>query len=157
MHCHAGPAPLHPTRPPHPPPAPHGVTFGHSELLGQFCESAWFTELAELAEEFRMPFRYLFALISIRSVPKISRLSEQSLHIVWTRLDSVNSVDIPCMGLSELSKLYTCQVYKYWNVELQNINFSKYPWPLDGIIICITIVTLMFLYVFLPFVCLFLL
>ena len=60
-----------------------------------------------------MPFRYLFAPISIRSVMKISRLSEQSLQIIWTRLDSVNSVDIPYMDMSELSKLYTCQVYKY--------------------------------------------
>ena len=150
----------HPTPPrpsPMPPLAAPGVIFGYSELLGQFSESAWFTELAELAEEFRMPFRYLFAPISIRSVSKISRLSEQSLHIVWTQLDSVNSVDIPYRDMSELSKLYTCQVYKYWNVELQNVNILKYPRPLDGIIICITLVTLLFLYVFLPFVHLFLL
>ena len=81
--------------------------------------------------------------------------------IEWTVVtnctDSVNSVDIPYMDMSEFSKLYSCQVYKYWNVELQNVNISKYPWPLDGIIICITLVTLLFLYVFLPFVHLFLL
>ena len=77
--------------------------------------------------------------------------------VVTNRMDSVNSVDIPYMDMSEFSKLYSCQVYKYWNVELQNVNISKYPWPLDGIIICITLVTLLFLYVFLPFVHLFLL
>ena len=57
--------------------------------------------------------------------------------IVTNRMDSVNSVDSPYMDMSEFSKLYTCQVYKYWNVELQNVNISKYPWPLDGIIIYI--------------------
>ena len=77
--------------------------------------------------------------------------------VVTNCMDSVNSVDIPYMDISEFSKLYSCQVYKYWNVELQNVNISKYPWPLDGIIICITLVTLPFLYVFLPFVHLFLL
>ena len=55
--------------------------------------------------------------------------------VVTNRMDSVNSVDSPYMDMSEFSKLYTCQVYKYWNVELQNVNISKYPWPLDGIII----------------------
>ena len=77
--------------------------------------------------------------------------------VVTNRIDSVNSVDMPYMDMSEFSKLNTCQVYKFWNVELQNVNISKYPWPLDGIIICITLVTLLFLYVFLPFVHLFLL
>ena len=56
-----------------------------------------------------MPFWYMFAPISIRSGPKIRRLSEQSLQIVWT----VNSVDIPYMDMSEYSKLYSCEVYKY--------------------------------------------
>ena len=72
-------------------------------------------------------------------------------------MDSVNSVDIPYMDMSEFFKLYSCQVYNYCNVELQNVNISKYSRPLDGIIICITLVTLLFLYVFLPFVHLFLL
>ena len=77
--------------------------------------------------------------------------------VVTNRIDSVNSVDSPYMDMSEFSKLYSCKVYKYWNVELQNVNISKYPWPLDGIIIYITLVTLLFLYVFLPFVHMFLL
>ena len=86
--------------------------------------------------------------------------SENNL-IEWTvvtnRMDSVNSVDIPYMDMSEFSKLYSGQVYKYWNVELQNVSISKHPWPLDGIIIYITLVTLLFLYVFLSLVHLFLL
>ena len=68
--------------------------------------------------------------------------------VVTNRMDSVNSVDIPYMDMSEFSKLYSCQVYKYWNVELQNVNISKYPWPLYGIIICITLVTLPFVHLF---------
>ena len=76
----------------------------------------------------------------------------ENKSIEWTvvtdRMDSENSVDISYMDMSEFSNLYSCQVYKYWNVELQNVNISKYPWPLDGIIICITLVTLLFLYVF---------
>ena len=146
MYCHAGPAPSNPTQPspaqPRPPPA--RPIWRHFRSFGTPRPIPW------------IRFRYLFAPISIRSVPKISRLSEQSLQIVWTRLDSVNSVDI-YIDMSELSKLYACQVYKYWTVESQNVNISKYLWPLDGIIICLTLVTLLFLYVFLPFVHLFLL
>ena len=184
MHCRAVacPTPSHPT-PPRAPPAPPGVTFGHSELLGQFHESAWFTELAE---EFQMPFWYLLdwythpiptsCVITAEPVKvfvcaHFDPFRSENKSIEWTvvtnrtdsvnsvanRTDSVNSVDIPYMDMSEFSKLYLCQVYKYWNVELQNVNISKYPWPLDGIIICITLVTLLFLYVFFPFVHLFLL
>ena len=48
------PTPPHPSTPhpthtttPRAPTTPPGVTFGHSELLGQFRESTWFTEMAE--------------------------------------------------------------------------------------------------------------
>ena len=79
-----------------------------------------------------------------RSVP-VRKKKSIEWTVVTNRMDSVNSVDIPYMDMSEFSILYNCQVYKYCKVELQNVNISKYPWPLDGIIICITLVTLLFL------------
>ena len=118
------------------PPVPPGVTFGHSELLGQFRESAWFTELAEELESRNWPRSSEYHFDPFRS---------ENNSIEWTvvtnRVDSVNSVDISYMDMSEVSELYSCQVFKYWNGKLQNVNISKYPWPLDGIIICITLVT----------------
>ena len=72
-----------------------------------------------------MPFRYLFAPISIRSGPKISRLSEQSLQIVWTRY-------IPW-----IFHIWTCQnslnftVVKFTNIEMLNCKMLTFRNILD--------------------------
>ena len=79
LRCTAVPWPA----PPHPAPRPpHLVSLSVNRNSSANSVNHRFTELAE---EFRMPFRYFIAPISILSGPKISRLSDQSLQIVWTR------------------------------------------------------------------------
>ena len=161
MHCHAGPA----LPPPHPtPPEPHALpprpTWRHFRLFGTRRSIQWISLIHGIGRIGRGVPNALSVFVCAHFNP--FRFENKSIEwtVVTHRMDSVGLgkfVDIPYRDMSELSKLYTCQVYKYWNVELQNVNISKYPRPLDGIIICITLVTLLFLYVFLLFVHLFLL
>ena len=146
MHCRAVacPTPPHPARP----------TWRHFRSFGTPRPIPWISLIHRIG-------RGVPNVLSVFVCAHFDPFRSENKSIEWTvvtnRMDSLNSVDIPYMDMSEFYKLYSCQVYKYWNVELQNVNISKSLWPLDGIIICITLVTLLFLYVFLPFEQLFLL
>ena len=148
MHCHAMacPTPPHSARP----------TWLHFRSFGTPQPMPWIKLNLIYGTGWGVP-NALSVFVCAHFDPFRSENKSIEWTVVTNRIDSVNSVDIQYMDMSEFYKLYSCQVYKYWNVELQNVNVSKYSWPLDGIITCITLVTLLFLYIFLPFVHLFLL
>ena len=143
------PAQRHPTPRPAPP-RPARPTWRHFRSFGTPRRIPWISLIHGIGRG--VPNALFLVVVCAHFDPFRSENKSIEWTVVTNRMDSVNSVDIPYMDMSEESKLYSCQIYKYWNVELQNVNISKYPWPLDGIIICITLVTLLFLYIFLPFV-----